>query len=76
MRGVSPSTGSEAQPRFIWQHCNFVRCQPAQIRLASSPPVLIKDANVGSRAPEQRQDKFKGGPRACRTVDDFGDASP
>jgi hypothetical protein len=76
VRGVSPSTGSEAQPSFIWQHCNFVRCQTAQIRWASTPAVFIKDANVGSRAPEQRQNQFKGGPRAFRTVGDLGDASP
>ena len=38
--------------------------------------VLIKDANIVSLTPEQHEDLLKGGPRACMTVDDFGDASP
>ncbi len=46
------------------------------LRRGSTPAVLIKDANVVSLPPEQPQNGLKGGPRACRTVDDFGDASP
>ena len=29
-----------------------------------------------SLTPEQHEDLLKGGPRALRTVDDFGDANP
>jgi hypothetical protein len=73
---VSPLDRLRSSARFIWQHRNFLGCQPAQIRRSSTPAVLIKDANIVSLAREQHQDLLKGSPRALGTVNDFGEASP
>ena len=51
-RGCRLRQAQKLSPEFIGQHCNFLGCQPAQIRRSSTPTVLIKDANVVSLAPE------------------------